>query len=73
MYETLPLFAIAVLVAHVAGREGTLTLVGAWLYLIARIIYIPLYAMGIPMVRSIVWAAGLAGVILVILAVLLPR
>lgn len=73
LYETLPLFAAAILIAHVGGREGSLTLMGAWLYLLARIAYVPLYALGIPVVRSIVWLASLIGVILVIVAVLLPR
>lgn len=73
LFETLPLFAIAILVAHSAGREGTLTLIGAWLYLIARVAYVPLYAMGIPVIRSIVWGASLLGLILVIVAILAPR
>lgn len=73
LYETLPLFAAAILIAHVGGREGSLTMIGAWLYLLARIAYVPLYALGIPIVRSIVWLGSLIGVILVIAAVLLPR
>jgi uncharacterized MAPEG superfamily protein len=36
LFETLPVFAIAILIAHLAGREGTLTLYGAWLYIAAR-------------------------------------
>lgn len=68
LYETLPLFIAAILVAHVAGREGTLTLIGAWLYLIARIVYVPLYAAGIPYIRSMVWLVSLLGVVLVIAA-----
>ena len=43
LFETLPVFAIAILIAHMAGREGTLTLYGAWLYIVARVIYLPLY------------------------------
>ena len=70
LYETLPLFAAAILIAHVGGREGVLTLWGAWLYLLARIVYLPVYALGIPMVRSIVWGVSLAGLILVLAAVL---
>lgn len=72
LFETLPLFAAAVLVAHVAGREGTLTLWGCWLYLGARIAYVPLYAAGVPVVRSLVWAVSLAGLALVLKAILLP-
>ena len=70
LYESLPLFAAAVLVAHVAGREGALTLWGAWLYLIARIVYVPLYGFGVPMVRSIVWGVSLLGLALVLIAIL---
>ena len=70
LFETLPLFAAAVLIAHVSGSEGDLTLWGCWLYLVARIVYVPLYAAGIPMVRSLVWLVSLAGLALVLAAVL---
>jgi len=72
LFETLPLFAAAVLVAHVAGREGALTLWGCWLYLGARIAYLPLYAAGIPVLRSLVWFASLAGLVMLLAAVLAP-
>ncbi len=72
LFETLPLFAAAVLIAHVAGREGTLTLWGAWLYLVARILYVPLYAAGIPYLRSAVWAVSFVGLLLVLFAILGP-
>lgn len=70
LYETLPLFAAAVLIAHVSGSEGDLTLWGCWMYLVARIVYVPLYAAGIPYVRSLVWLVSLAGLIMVLFAVL---
>lgn len=72
LFETLPLFAAAILIAHVAGREGGLTHSGAWLYLIARIIYLPLYAAGVPYLRSLVWLGSLAGLLMVIVAILQP-
>ncbi len=72
LFETLPLFATAVLIAHVAGREGTLTLWGVWLYLAARIAYVPLYAFGVAYVRSAAWLVSLAGLCLLLLAILLP-
>ena len=70
LYETLPLFAAAVLIAHVSGSEGDLTLWGCWMYLVARIVYVPLYAAGIPYVRSLVWLVSLVGLIMVLFAVL---
>jgi uncharacterized MAPEG superfamily protein len=70
LFETLPLFIGAVLIAHVSGSEGDLTLWGCWMYLSARIVYIPLYAAGIPYVRSLVWLMSLAGLVMVLAAVL---
>lgn len=72
LFETLPLFAAAILIAHVAGRDGPLTLWGAGLYLAARIVYVPLYAAGVPVVRSLAWGVGLLGLVLVLVAVLGP-
>jgi uncharacterized MAPEG superfamily protein len=72
LFETLPLFIAAILIAHVAGREGTLTAVGASLFLAARVIYVPLYALGVPYLRSAVWLASMAGLALVLLPILLP-
>ena len=73
LFETLPLFAAAVLIAHVADREGALTAWGAWIYLVARIAYVPLYGFGVPKVRSLVWGLSLLGLIMVLVAILLPH
>jgi uncharacterized MAPEG superfamily protein len=70
LFETLPLFAAAVLIAHAAGREGGLTLLGCQLYLAARVVYLPLYAAGVPLVRSLVWGVSLAGLALILWAIL---
>lgn len=72
LYETLPLFAAAVMVAHVANLEGALTLWGASIYLVARIVYVPLYAIGVPYLRSLTWLASFVGLALVLLAILRP-
>jgi uncharacterized MAPEG superfamily protein len=72
LFETLPLFAAAILIAHAAGREDSLTLDGAWLYLISRIVYVPLYAFGVPYVRTLAWGVGLGGLILIIIQDLSP-
>jgi uncharacterized MAPEG superfamily protein len=72
LYETLPLFAIAVLVTHLLGRESSQTAWGASLYLGARVIYLPLYALGVPVVRTLVWLVSAVGLLLVLLPSLLP-
>jgi uncharacterized MAPEG superfamily protein len=47
----------------------TMTAVRAHLYLWARVAYIPLYAIGVPMARTIVWAASILGIVLILLAI----
>ena len=65
--ETLPLFAAAVLAVVVAGRTGVLSEVGAWMYLLGRLVYLPLYALGVPVVRTVVWMISSLGLMLVLL------
>ena len=71
LFETLPLFIGALLAAAYAGRLGLLTNIGAHLYFFGRLIYLPLYAAGIPYVRSLVWTAATAGLVLVIAGLML--
>ena len=68
LFETLPLFAAAVIMAEVAGRTGELTVWGAGLYFAARVIYVPLYAFGVPYIRSLVWLVAAGGLVAVIVA-----
>ena len=72
LYETLPLFAAAVLIAHVAGRNGVLTEVGAHLFFWGRLAFLALYVFGVPWARSAAWAVALTGLILILIAVLRP-
>jgi len=66
--ETFPLFAAAVLIAHVAGRHGWMTEWGVQLYFWGRVAYLALYAGGVFLVRSLVWNVATAGILLVLLA-----
>jgi len=69
LFETLPIFAAAVIMAHVAGKDGgVLTLWGVHLYFFARVAYVPLYAYGVTGVRSLAFLVSLAGLIMVIAA-----
>jgi uncharacterized MAPEG superfamily protein len=70
LYETLPLFAAAVIIAKIAGREGWMTVYGTALYFWGRVAYVPLYAFGVPVVRSVAWGVSLLGLFLVIAALL---
>jgi uncharacterized MAPEG superfamily protein len=71
LYETLPLFIAAVLIAFVAGKENTITVLGAHIYLFGRILYVPLYAYGVKTIRSLVWIVSTIGLGMVIVPLLL--
>lgn len=71
LFETLPLFIGALLGAALAGRLGFRTSLGAHLYFFGRLFYVPLYAAGIPYVRSLAWAVATGGLILILLALML--
>jgi len=66
--ETFPFFAAAIVAAHATNRFSWLTLVGSQVYVIARVVYLPLYAAGVPVIRTLVWLAGTIGLILVLAA-----
>lgn len=66
--ETFPFFAAAVLAAALAGRLDATTALGAQLYFWARVAYLPLYAAGVPYVRTLAWAISIAGLLMVLVA-----
>ena len=52
------LFAPAVLILGHKGLSTPSTLLAAQVFLAARVLYVPLYAFGLPGVRTLVWVAG---------------
>ena len=70
LFETLPLFIGALLGAAYANKLGLLTQIGASLYFSGRLLYVPLYAAGIPVVRTIVWMVASVGLVLILWALL---
>jgi len=70
LFETLPIFIAAVLIAHVAGRESAQTALGAQIYLAGRLVYVPLYAFGVPVLRSVVWVVSIVGLGMVVTSLL---
>lgn len=66
--ETFPFFAAALLAAVVAEKTGPLTMWGSTLYVVGRALYVPIYAAGIRLVRTIVWAAAIVGLLMIVVA-----
>jgi uncharacterized MAPEG superfamily protein len=68
--ETFPLFAALAIAVVVAGKSGALSQWGAGLYFAGRVVYLPLYALGVPLVRSLVWNVSALGIGLLLVALL---
>ncbi len=69
-FEGLILFGIAATVISVSGQSSTLTAICAYLYLVARILYIPAYAYGLNPWRSLIWAIGFLSTLIILLVAL---
>lgn len=65
--ESFILFLALALTAHVAGL-GEQALLGAQVFIWARLVYLPVYILGIIYLRSAVWAVGVAGLAMMALA-----
>lgn len=59
--ETLPIAIVALIGVVVAGRSSEMTMLGAHIWLGARILYLPVYALGIPKIRSLIFLVSLVG------------
>jgi uncharacterized MAPEG superfamily protein len=68
--ETFVYFAVAVLVVTVTAKNSPTSALGAQIYFWARLVYVPIYAVGIPVVRTLVWATSVVGLVMVLLAAL---
>lgn len=69
--ETYPAFVGLALALAIAGDPGGWGLIGAWLWLVARLVYIPLYLAGVPYIRSLIWLGSLAGLLIMAAVVIL--
>ena len=65
MLESLVLFAALVIVAHMAGVANDTTVLGAQLFFWARLAYAIVYLLGLPWVRTGLWAVSMVGLIMI--------
>ncbi|RGP35359.1 MAPEG family protein [Pseudotabrizicola alkalilacus] len=70
-FEALILFTLAVVVVTLGQQSTPVTQTAAWVYLAARILYIPAYALGLRPWRSVVWGIGFFATLTMIVAALL--
>ena len=70
-FEGLILFTIAVLVVTLSGQATAFTAACGWIYLAARVAYVPAYALGLSPWRSLIWLAGFLATVLMLLAAMI--
>ncbi len=68
MIEALPLFLGLSLLAMALGKSDGLARLGAMIFLLARLAYVPAYVSGLPWLRSLFWLAANAGLVLIAFA-----
>ena len=67
-FEALILFGIATFVTTISDQSSSFTTACAWVYLGARVLYVPAYVLGLAPWRSVVWLVGLVATTLMLLA-----
>ena len=67
MLEAIPIFLALALLALLKGGDTSNAAHAASIFLIARIVYVPAYVSGIPMLRSLAWLVANAGLVMMAL------
>jgi uncharacterized MAPEG superfamily protein len=70
-FEGLILFTIAVVVVTLGQKSSGVTQTAAWVYLAARIAYVPAYALGLRPWRSAIWFVGFLATLTMLIAALI--
>lgn len=65
--ETYPIFIALALGLAVTGQTGGIGAAGAILWFAARLVYIPLYLLGVAYVRSLCWMVAMLGLLLMLI------
>ena len=69
-FEGLILFTLAVVIVTLSDQSTSFTAACAWIYLAARVLYVPAYAFGLSPWRSLIWMLGFGATVLMLLAAL---
>lgn len=70
MIEAMCIFTPLVLIVELSGRANEWTALGCAIFFAARLLFAPLYWFGVPVLRSLVFGVGMAGLIMIFLQVL---
>lgn len=70
MLETLPIFIILVVTAHLANIHSAHTVLGAQLYFWGRVAHSGLYHLGVAYLRTLAWLVSVIGMALILIEIL---
>lgn len=70
MQEALPVFLGLALLNLIAGTAAATAITGAWIFFGARLLYVPAYLSGIPVVRTLIWVGSWVGLIMMLIPLL---
>lgn len=68
LLETYPVFVGLALALALTGEGGGWGAFGAWTWLLARVVYVPLYLFGVPYIRSLAYTVSAAGIFMMLIA-----
>lgn len=65
MLENLILFSALLLAAHGANADQSRLDLGARIFFYARVVYLPIYIAGVPVLRTAVWGVSIIGLAII--------
>jgi uncharacterized MAPEG superfamily protein len=66
LLEIFPQFLAALFLVHAAHAAGSLSAIGAWVFVIGRVLYVSAYAFAPPGVRPICWMVAQVGIFMIV-------
>lgn len=70
MREALPIFLALALMNMITGTAAAMALTGGWIFLVARLLYVPAYLSGVPVIRTLIWVGGWVGLVMMLIPLL---
>ncbi|WP_339745983.1 MAPEG family protein [uncultured Maricaulis sp.] len=67
--ESLVMFVPVIMVAQLADVHTAMTVLGAQIFVISRVFYMPLYWLGVPILRTIAFTGGVVGMLMILTAI----
>ena len=67
LQEALPVFLALALMNMIVGTAATMALTGGWVFFVARVLYVPAYLSGVPVIRTLIWVGSWVGLVMMLI------